>query len=205
MRWARRSPACRRARADRPQRQRHFFQPSAVVVCCNDLARQNRTRIDRATCFRGRARPPSRDRTRRDAQARGADRADAARADRDDDDRHRHDRRLGAEAVAAASLAHTVLLRQLHLRHGPGIGGRAAGRAGVRRAQAASDPAFAPRRPVGRAADLAAADGAAVLGRADPADAGPGAGDRASGAGISRRPGLDHPAGPVVPRRSAAS
>ena len=49
--------------------------------------------------------------------------------------------RLGDEAVAAAALAHTVLLRQLHLRHGAGLGGGAAGRAGVRRAQSASDAA----------------------------------------------------------------
>ena len=75
-----------------PQRAASLFQPPAVLLCCNDLARQNRTRIDHAAGLRGRARPSSRDRARRDAEARGADRADAARPDRDDDDRHCHDR-----------------------------------------------------------------------------------------------------------------
>ena len=106
--------------------------------------------------------------------------------------------RFGSEAVAAASLAQHRLLRQLHLRHGPGVGGGAAGRAGVRRPQSASRPAIAARRPVGCAVDRAADDGAVVPRRADPADAGSVAGRRPPGAGIPARADLEHPARAVV-------
>ena len=106
--------------------------------------------------------------------------------------------RLGAEAVAAAALAHTVLFVSFTFGMGlvSAVAPLAAQAFGARNPH--RDPPRAARRPVGRAHDFAAADGAAVLGRADPADAGPDASDGASCAGISRRPGLDHPSGAVV-------
>ena len=58
--------------------------------------------------------------------------------------------RLGDQAVAAAALAHTVLFTVFVHRHGHRVGGRAARRAGLRRAPAAHGAPRAARRPVGR-------------------------------------------------------
>ena len=157
-------------------------------------------KIEQAPAGDGSVRPSPRHRADRDAQARGADRADAARADRDDDHRSgpgRTARRRGRGRRGAGEFG---VLHHLHLRHGAGVGGGAAGGAGVRRPQSADGAARAARRAVGGAADFPAVDGPAALRRADPAVAGSGAGDRASRAGISARPGVGHCAGALVPR-----
>src|SRR6266705_2476279 len=100
--------------------------------------------------------------------------------------------RLGSEAVAAASLAHTVFF--VSFTFGMGLVSAVAPLA----AQAFG--ARAPRRPVGGAVDRIADDGAAVSRRADPAGARTGAENLRTCAAISVRPGVGRPAGAVVHR-----
>ena len=106
--------------------------------------------------------------------------------------------RLGDEAVAAASLAHTVFF--VSFTFGMGL---------VSAVAPLAAQAFGARNPhlvrrslrVGLWAALLISlpmMALPLLRRADPADARPGARDRASCAGISARSGLGHPAGAVV-------
>ena len=76
--------------------------------------------------------------------------------------------RLGDQVVAATALAHTVLFAAFTRRHGPRLGGRAAGLAGLWRAPAAHRAPRAARRPVGRADDRHSADGLAAVGPGHP-------------------------------------
>ena len=95
----------------------------------------------------------------RNAEARRPDRADATRADRDDDDRSGPDRAARRRGGCRRGAGAYGVLCRLHLRHGAGVGGGAAGGPGVRRPQPAHGTARAAGRAVGRAIDFAADDG----------------------------------------------
>ena len=108
--------------------------------------------------------------------------------------------RLGDDAVAAAALGAHRVLRQLHLRHGAGLGGGAACRPGLRRPRPAPGAARGAHRPVGGASGIDADHGPAAARRADPAGARTGSGGRAPRPAISVWPRLGHRAGAVVHR-----
>ncbi len=80
--------------------------------------------------------------------------------------------RLGNQAVAAAAPGGHRVFRQLHHRHGAGLGGGAVGGAGLRRSRSAPGAALAAGRPARRAADFAADHAVLVLRRRHPAGAG---------------------------------
>src|SRR5665213_2819204 len=175
----------------------HISHP-VMLFCAHDFSRQDRSRTGRTATGSSRSPTSPRARVERDVAARRADGADAARADRDDDDRswlHRTSRQRSGRRRRAGG--HGVF-HQLHHRHGTGIGGGAAGRAGVRRPRSTPGTARAASWPLGGAADRAADHAIFVLRRRHPARAGPGAGSRPSRAAISVRPGLGRRAGAVV-------
>jgi len=96
-------------------------------------------------------------------QAGDPDCADTTRPDRNDDDRSCLDRTPRGRRRGGSSVGAYHFLLRLHLRHGVGIGSRATGRAGVRRPRFSAGAARASRGAVGRAADVAADDGASIV------------------------------------------
>ena len=104
---------------------------------------------DRRGSRPGRHAIPLAHRTDRNAAAGLADRADPARPDRDDDHRSRAARAAGRPCRRGGRARPYRAVRGVRARHGPGLGGRAARRAGLWRARSAHGAPRAARRAVG--------------------------------------------------------